>query len=205
MIKEKGPALLLQEGAGLTTDNDSQHDRTIVGGDSVREVPATVATGGPGPRVSEQYYKNPRGDSAKMTRQHFEFIARVIRELRLDGLSIGNSSRATIIEAVKIGVAQEFAEQLGRTNANFGTDRFITAATKFATNPRARKNPPVDALELVEEMVDKSSVKRVVTLVAEVCELKAQHVKEAWQDAGLAKTWEHDAKALINFVSKLKN
>lgn len=75
------------------------------------------------------------------------------------------------------------------------------------TRKTTRKNPPpVDALELLEEMIDKSSVKRVVGLVAEVCELKAQHIRENWQDMGLARAWEHDAKALINFAfSKLKN
>jgi hypothetical protein len=121
--------------------------------------------------------------------------------LKMDGRAIGVMGGPNKAEARAI-----IARLTGKAPTHEVSAKDYTGLL-FRGNPtrKARRNPPVDALELIEEMIDKSSVKRVVTLVAEVCELKAQHVQEAWQDSGLAKTWEHDAKALINFVSKLKN
>ena len=56
--------------------------------------------------------------NVKMTRQHFELIAEIIR----DGLNFTAENRAHI--------ARCFAQRLAPTNHNFDRERFIAAATR---------------------------------------------------------------------------
>lgn len=46
-----------------------------------------------------------------------------------------------------------------------------------------------EALEVVEHLVDHSSVRVVLALLDEVCGLKATHLVEAWQDSASARAW----------------
>lgn len=74
-------------------------------------------------RQGQGYGDNPRGDSATMTRQHFEFIARVIRNL---SLADDTATNRALIQ----NVARQFGMALGATNSNFARDRFVDAATR---------------------------------------------------------------------------
>lgn len=52
------------------------------------------------------------------------------------------------------------------------------------------------AVETLESMVDSHGIVIVTRLLAEVCRLKAEHIRENWQDEQLAKAWDVDAKRL---------
>lgn len=45
----------------------------------------------------------------------------------------------------------------------------------------------------LEKMVDASSLTGVLRGLAEIAQAKAQHIREAWQDEALAKSWERSA------------
>lgn len=48
----------------------------------------------------------------------------------------------------------------------------------------------------LEGMVDRASVAAVLEALGDICFEKADHLREAWQDYGAAKTWEKDGKRL---------
>lgn len=50
-----------------------------------------------------------------------------------------------------------------------------------------------DALEAI---VDKIGLASTLANLAEIASLKAQHIRENWQDEGLAKTWDKDSRAI---------
>ena len=50
--------------------------------------------------------------------------------------------------------------------------------------------------ETLERLVDAHGLTSVVEWLAEVCDLKAQHIRENWQDEGLAKAWDREAWSL---------
>jgi len=41
----------------------------------------------------------------------------------------------------------------------------------------------------IEFMIDGNSVKAVLEIIAEICNSKAEHIQEAWQDKKLARAW----------------
>jgi len=45
----------------------------------------------------------------------------------------------------------------------------------------------------LEQMIDSNSVSVVLLFLAEVCDQKAEHIRENWQDKSLAKTWQKPA------------
>lgn len=57
----------------------------------------------------------------------------------------------------------------------------------------------------LEAFVDASSLASVIQLLTEICDEKAMHIKENWQDYPLAKTWERDSAALWTASTKLNN
>ena len=66
----------------------------------------------------------------------------------------------------------------------------------------ALRNSNVDPLPVkglpsrLEAEVDRTSVSQVVQTLADVCREKAQHIRENWQDEGLAKVWDRVATRL---------
>lgn len=52
-------------------------------------------------------------------------------------------------------------------------------------------------LDLVEAMIDKSTLQDVLQLVAEIASAKADHIRENWQDENAAASWDASAMAII--------
>lgn len=50
---------------------------------------------------------------------------------------------------------------------------------------------------VLERLVDASTLGAVLTELAEICALKAQHIRETWQDDPLARQWEKAARRVI--------
>lgn len=48
-----------------------------------------------------------------------------------------------------------------------------------------------------EEYIDSSSLANAICELAEVCEMKAQHLNENWQDAASAAVWRSLARSLM--------
>jgi hypothetical protein len=59
-----------------------------------------------------------------------------------------------------------------------------------------------EAVEL-ERMVDVTSVAAVLEALGNICDEKANHLREAWQDHGAAKTWEKDAARIQVLARKV--
>jgi hypothetical protein len=53
-----------------------------------------------------------------------------------------------------------------------------------------------EAVLAIEGMVDRTSVAAVLEALGNICYEKAEHLREAWQDHGAAKTWEKDGKRI---------
>lgn len=45
----------------------------------------------------------------------------------------------------------------------------------------------------LEELIDANSVKDVLDAVVRICEAKAEHLRENWQDQNMAKVWTKTA------------
>jgi hypothetical protein len=56
-------------------------------------------------------------------------------------------------------------------------------------------------IETLERMVDRCSMARVLEGLAEVCELKAEHLRANWQDERSAKSWEREADAISKLAA----
>ncbi len=56
--------------------------------------------------------------------------------------------------------------------------------------------PIKDIADTLEAMVDKEGLMIVLSALAEVCELKAAHLTDNWQDKESAKQWDKTRKAL---------
>jgi len=48
----------------------------------------------------------------------------------------------------------------------------------------------------LEEMMDKFSTSTIISMLSEIASEKASHVRENWQDEGLAKQWDRLARVL---------
>jgi hypothetical protein len=62
-----------------------------------------------------------------------------------------------------------------------------------------------DALALIEEVVDRSSLEHLLELIADLCNDKAEHLRTNWQDVYAARCWERDAAKLLKLAPKLEN
>lgn len=58
-------------------------------------------------------------------------------------------------------------------------------------------------LQVLESLVDKSSVTQVLEGLALICHLKAEHLATNWQDATSAKAWVKGATWLNTVAMKL--
>ena len=54
----------------------------------------------------------------------------------------------------------------------------------------------------IEAMVDKESVVTVLELLADVCYLKAEHLRDNWQDTQSAKVWDKTGDAIMKLSAK---
>jgi len=50
-----------------------------------------------------------------------------------------------------------------------------------------------NSLDAIEDMIDKNGLIELLEDIATICDLKAEHLREAWQDTVSAKTWERAA------------
>lgn len=62
-----------------------------------------------------------------------------------------------------------------------------------------------DIQEALERYVDCLGLSETIELLATICEEKAEHIRENWQDQSTAQTWDKDAKALNDVWRKLLN
>ena len=60
-----------------------------------------------------------------------------------------------------------------------------------------------EAREVLEALIDIRGLPAVVGLIAEVCQAKANHLRENWQDEGMARGWEQHAKVIDKAGFKL--
>ena len=63
----------------------------------------------------------------KLTRQHFQFIADRIKEVKEDVECYGNPTKKAGARTALDALAADFAVELRNTNPNFDTDRFLEA------------------------------------------------------------------------------
>jgi len=59
-----------------------------------------------------------------------------------------------------------------------------------------------EALSGLEDMVDVIGLRMVLIQLAEVCELKADHIQTNWQDPILARQWHRCAQQLTNMAGR---
>ena len=57
--------------------------------------------------------------------------------------------------------------------------------------------------ETLEAMIDKHGLGHVLTGLELVCREKADHLRHNWQDSGLAKEWDRQAKKLAALAAAL--
>jgi hypothetical protein len=55
----------------------------------------------------------------------------------------------------------------------------------------------------LEGFVDSHGLDAVVSALADICAEKATHVRENWQDKGLARTWDKAGTVLAKAAAKL--
>jgi len=60
-----------------------------------------------------------------------------------------------------------------------------------------------ERLDALEALVDASSIKATVDLLAEVCSAKADHIMTNWQDEPLSSDWDNIAAMLLNVEHKI--
>jgi hypothetical protein len=62
-----------------------------------------------------------------------------------------------------------------------------------------------DDLTVLERMVDAYGLPRVIEALSEIAFLKADHLRQNWQDNISARTWETDARALSRTAIAVAN
>ena len=55
----------------------------------------------------------------------------------------------------------------------------------------------------LEEFVDTTSVKRVLLALSSICDGKAAHISQNWQDMPLAKTWMKVSKQIQKLADRI--
>ena len=61
-----------------------------------------------------------------------------------------------------------------------------------------------ERLDLLESMIDKISLKDVVSLLAEVASAKADHIRETWHDEELAEEWDINCGQLLETARDIR-
>lgn len=56
---------------------------------------------------------------------------------------------------------------------------------------------PNEALDAIEDLIDKHDLPRVLEAIAEICSAKADHVASNWQDYALEKQWNKRAELML--------
>ena len=56
----------------------------------------------------------------------------------------------------------------------------------------------------VESLVDRTDLDSVLEALEEMCYLKAEHVREDWQDENLARVWEYNGKIISQTINKIR-
>ena len=56
----------------------------------------------------------------------------------------------------------------------------------------------------LEQLLDKTTLATVIELLANICILKAEHLRTNWQDDKTAKCWDQDGLKLTKLASKLE-
>jgi hypothetical protein len=64
---------------------------------------------------------------------------------------------------------------------------------KRLVDPRDSLTKYERVLETLEHLVDETSLGFVLEKMSEICSLKAEHIRNAWQDDGTADRWEETA------------
>ena len=62
-----------------------------------------------------------------------------------------------------------------------------------------------ERLDLIEEIIDEKDLPELVALIAEVCSLKADHIRENWQDDETANVWDGWAAGFLKCSLTPKN
>ena len=52
-------------------------------------------------------------------------------------------------------------------------------------------------LDAIEALIDKTSLKYVLDVIAEVASTKADHIRDNWQDAELAENWDNCCAGIL--------
>jgi hypothetical protein len=55
----------------------------------------------------------------------------------------------------------------------------------------------------LEDMIDKHSVQQVLFAIADICEAKAGHIAENWQDDASAKAWTAEARKISRLAERV--
>lgn len=55
----------------------------------------------------------------------------------------------------------------------------------------------------LEQMIDEKGLPAIVGMLLDICDQKASHVEENWQDKNLAKQWQKKSNILYTAKSKL--
>ena len=53
-----------------------------------------------------------------------------------------------------------------------------------------------ESIERIESEIDSRSLQMVLQAIETICDEKAQHIRENWQDEGLAQLWEQAAMVM---------
>lgn len=57
--------------------------------------------------------------------------------------------------------------------------------------------------ERVEQLIDELSVKQVFQLIEDICQSKAEHIRENWQDHELAEEWDKTATLMMQVADAI--
>ena len=60
-----------------------------------------------------------------------------------------------------------------------------------------------DKLDVLEAMIDRSTLGGVLDLIAEVCSAKADHILTNWQDEATSDQWDRYSAALLGLQDKI--
>jgi hypothetical protein len=75
--------------------------------------------------------------------------------------------------------------------------------TVVGSRPSEREH--MNDKDLLERVIDQDGLAAVVACLADIANDKAEHLRSAWQDDKLARSWERDAKKLQAVAAKLEN
>jgi hypothetical protein len=58
------------------------------------------------------------------------------------------------------------------------------------------------ALATLERLIDTHTLHGVTRMLADICELKAQHIEENWQDRNLAREWRASSRVMEHAAAR---